>query len=334
MDLAELNVFLTVARERSFSRAAQKLFRTQPAVSISIRKLEDWVGEPPFARGSRSGQLTDAGQLLASYAERMLNLREEVKRAMQDLRAGGMGELSLGVNESSIHALLPVLVRYRKQYPDVHVAVRRTFSRDVPSELLNYRLDLGVVSFVPQEPQLASAKIFRDELAFVVSPRHRLAKRGRIGLAELGGESFVAHIVESPFRHRVLQLFAKHHVPLKMQIELPTIESMKRFVQMDAGVAIAPRMCIRCRKSEQGLLVEVKVRELRMPRDLYVIYRRTGPLSHAATAMLRLLRATPKSAQDDSTADANPPATHAPTRHLTQRIPQPCYRSPLTLSSP
>ena len=172
MDLAELNVFLTVARERSFSRAAQKLYRTQPAVSIAIRKLEEWVGEPLFARGARSGQLTDAGRLLLGYAERMLNLRQEVRRAIDDLRRGGRGELALGVNESSIHALLPALARYRKLYPDVHLAVRRTFSRDIPSELLNYRLDLGVVSFVPQEEALVAVKIFRDELTFTVSPRH------------------------------------------------------------------------------------------------------------------------------------------------------------------
>src|SRR5690349_6820330 len=143
MDLSELNVFLTVARERSFSRAAQKLFRTQPAVSIAIRKLEDEVGEPLFARGARSGQLTDAGRLLLGYAERILNLRDEIRRAVDDLRTGGRGELSLGVNESSIHALLPVLARYRQIYPQVHLAVRRTFSRDIPTELLNYRLDLG-----------------------------------------------------------------------------------------------------------------------------------------------------------------------------------------------
>src|ERR1700681_2369645 len=122
MDLAELNVFLTVARERSFSRAAIKLYRTQPAVSIAVRRLEDWVGEPLFVRGARAGQLTDAGKLLAGYAERMLNLRQEIKRAMSDLRTGRRGELSLGVNESSIHALLPVLARYRQVYPDVHLA--------------------------------------------------------------------------------------------------------------------------------------------------------------------------------------------------------------------
>ena len=304
VDLSELNVFLTVARERSFSRAAQKLYRTQPAVSIAVRRLEEWVGEPLFARGARAGQLTDAGKLLAGYAEQMLNLRQEIKRSLEDLRAGGRGELSLGVNESSIHALLPVLVRYRRLYPDVRLAVRRTFSRDIPSELLNHRLDLGVVSFVPQEQQLASVKIFRDELAFVVSPRHRLAKRGRVDIADLGNEVFVAHIVESPFRNRVIQLFAKHHVPLEMRVELPTIESIKRFVQMDMGVAIVPRMCARW-EIEQGLLVEVKIRQLRMPRDLYLLHRKRGPLSHAAAAMLRLLRPKTTPSASESAATDN-----------------------------
>ena len=301
VDLAELNVFLTVARERSFSRAAQKLYRTQPAVSIAIRKLEESVGEPLFSRGARSGQLTDAGKLLAGYAERMLNLRQEITRAMEDLRTGQRGELSLGVNESSIHALLPALARYRRLYPHVHLAVRRTFSRDIPSELLNYRLDLGVASFVPQEQPLAAVKIFRDELAFVVSPRHRLAKRGRVDIAELGQEFFIAHIVESPFRNRVIQLFAKHRVPLEMRAEMPTIESIKRFVQMDMGVAIVPRMCVRW-EVEQGLLVDVKVRQLRMPRDLYLIYRRRGPLSHAAAALLKMLRPRTASASAGSSA--------------------------------
>jgi DNA-binding transcriptional LysR family regulator len=308
LDLAELNVFLTVARERSFSRAAHKLFRTQPAVSIAIRKLEDAVGEPLFARGARSGQLTDAGKLLASYAERMLNLRQEISRAMSDLRSGRRGELSLGVNESSIHALLPVLARYRQAYPEVHLSVRRTFSRDIPCELLNYRLDLGVASFVPQEQPLAAVRIFRDELAFVVAPRHRLAQKGRVDIAELGAETFIAHIVESPFRNRVIQLFAKHHVPLQMRAEMPTIESIKRFVQMGMGVAIVPRMCVRW-EVEQGLLVEVKVRQLRMPRDLYLLYRRRGPLSHSAAALLKMLRprATPAAAEVEGSADE--PAT-------------------------
>ena len=290
MDLAQLHVFLTVARERSFSRAAEKLYRTQPAVSIAIRKLEESVGQPLFVRGARQAKLTDAGELLRDYAERLLNLRDEIQKGMEDLQGLRHGRLSLGVNESSIHALLPTLARFRRLHPDVDLAVHRTFSRDIPREVLNYRLDLGVVSYVPQDHKLSAAEIFRDELTFVVYPRHRLARRRSVDIAELGREAFIAHIVDSPYRWRVIQLFQKHQVPLNMRVELPTIESIKRFVQMEMGVAIVPRMCVRW-EAERGTLVEVKIRQLKMPRHLYLISRRGARLSHAALALVRLLRA-------------------------------------------
>ncbi len=292
MDLAQLHVFLTVARERSFSRAAEKLYRTQPAVSIAIRKLEETIGQPLFLRGARHAKLTDAGELLSEYAERLLNLRDEIGKGMEDLSGLRRGRLSLGVNESSIHALLPALARYRRLYPEVDMAVHRTFSRDIPREVLNYRLDLGVVSYVPQEAQLSAAEIFRDELAFVVYPRHRLARRRSVDLAELGQESFIAHIVESPYRRRVIQLFERHQVTLQMRVELPTIESIKRFVQMEMGVAIVPRMCVRW-EVDGGALVELKIRQLKLPRHLYLLSRRGTRLSHAAAALVRLLRGVP-----------------------------------------
>ena len=301
MDLAQLRVFLTVAREGSFSRAAEKLYRTQPGVSIVIRKLEEVVGQPLFVRGARAAKLTDAGELLHDYAERILHLRDEIQRGMEDLKGLRQGQLSLGVNESSIHALLPVLARFRRLYPDVRIAVRRTFSRDIPREVLNYRLDLGVVSFVPQEEKLSAAEIFRDELAFVVPPRHRLARRRTVDITDLGGETFVAHIVESPYRSRVIQLFAKHQVPLNMRVELPTIESIKRFVQMGMGVAIVPRMCVRW-EVERGLLVELKIRQMKLPRHLYLISRRGMSLSHAAVALVRLVRSGPRGLAAESAA--------------------------------
>ena len=290
MDLSELNVFLTVARERSFSRAAQQLYRTQPAVSIAVRKLEEWAGQPLLTRRTRSVALTDAGELMAEYAERMLNLREEVPKALEELKGLRRGELSLGVNESSIHALLPALARYRRKYPEVRVAVRRTFSRDIPREVLNHRLDLGVVSYVPQEAGLRAVEIFRDRLTCVVPPGHRLVRRRRkVEIKALGRETFIAHIVESPYRWRVIQLFERHSVPLRMAVELPTIESIKRFVQMEMGVAIVPRMCVRW-EVERGTLVELKVRQLRMPRHLYLVWRKEGQMSHAAAALLGMLR--------------------------------------------
>jgi len=289
MDLAELNVFLTVARERSFSRAAQKLFRTQPAVSITIRKLEEWVGEPLFARGARSGQLTDAGRLLVGYAERILNLRDEIRRAVDDLRSGGRGELSLGVNESSIHALLPALAIFREKHPGVQVRVHRMFSRDIPHEVLNYRLDLGAVSYIPRDPQLQATEILKDELSLVVPPKHPLARKREVDIADLGREVFIAHIVESPFRRRVIELFVRNHTELNMPIEMPTIESIKRFVQMGMGVAIVPRMCVQW-EIEHGWMKEVKVRQLNMPRHVYLVSRRGARLPHAAAELMRILK--------------------------------------------
>src|SRR5277367_503343 len=142
MDLGELTVFLTVAKEGSFSRAAERLYRTQPAVSLAIRKLEDSLGQPLFVRGARPVRMTDAGTLLREYAERLLNLRDEVTKGLTELEGLKRGELSLGVNESSIHALLPALAKFRQLHPGIHVKVHRVFSRDVPREVMNHHLDI------------------------------------------------------------------------------------------------------------------------------------------------------------------------------------------------
>ena len=297
MDLSQLHVFLTVAKEQSFSRAAEKLYRTQPAVSIVIRKLEESVGQPLLVRGARQVKLTDAGELLRDYAERLLNLRDEIQKGMEDLKSLGRGELRLGVNESSIHALLPALARYRKLYPGVKLIMHRTLSRDIPQEVLNYRLDLGTVSYVPQDAKLAAVEILRDELTFVVPPQHKLARRRSVDIKELGEETFIAHNVESPYRSRVIQLFEKHRTPLRRDIEMPTIESIKRFVQMGMGVAIVPRMCVRW-EVERKLLAEVRIRQLKMPRSLYLVSRRCAPFARrrrpdeavAGVAGERLLR--------------------------------------------
>lgn len=292
MDLAALQVFQAVAREHSFSRAAEKLYRTQPAVSISIRKLEDWVGQPLFVRGSGARTLTDAGVLLVEYAERMLNLREEIRKGMRELRGLERGQVSVGVNESSIHALLPALSRYRRRHPGIHVRVHRVFSRNVPREVLNHQLDVGVISYLPEERELAAVEFFRDVLTFVVWPGHRLSKRREVDISELGEETFVAHIVESPYRQRVIQLFARHRVPLRMDIELPTIESIKRFVEMERGVAIVPRMCVEG-EIARGDLRPVRLRQLHIDRRLYLVYRLDRPLNAAAQALVDLIRQKP-----------------------------------------
>jgi DNA-binding transcriptional LysR family regulator len=289
MDLASLQVFQMVARERSFSRAAKKLYRTQPAISISVRKLEEWVGQPLFVRGSGAQTLTDAGTLLVEYAERMLNLRQEIRKGIDELRGLERGQLSLGVNESSIHALLPALDRYRQMHPGIHVRVHRVFSREVPREVLNHHLDIGVISYLPEERELEALEFYRDSLVLVVWPGHRLAKRREVSVKDLGEETFIAHIVESPYRQRVMQMFARHRTPLRMDVEMPTIESIKRCVEMKKGVAIVPHMCVE-REIARGDLRELRIREMRIARRLYLVYRGDRALSAAAQALVDIVR--------------------------------------------
>jgi DNA-binding transcriptional LysR family regulator len=303
VDLASLQVFQAVVRERSFSRAAEKLYRTQPAVSISIRKLEEWVGQPLFLRGSGARTLTDAGVLLVEYADRMLNLREEISKGMKELRGLERGQLSLGVNESSIHALLPMLDRYRQIHPGIHIRVHRVFSRDVPREVMNHHLDIGVISYLPEERELESVEFYRDSLVLVVWPGHRLAKRREVNISELGQETFVAHIVESPYRQRVVQMFARHRVPLRIDLELPTIESIKLMVEMKKGVAIVPHMCVE-REVARGTLRELRIKQMQVTRKLYLVYRRDRPLTAAAQGLVEIIRRKPSRGGRKSSASA------------------------------
>jgi len=157
---------------------------------------------------------------------------------------------------------------------------------------MNHHLDIGVISYLPEERDLETVECYRDSLVLVVWPGHRLAKRQEVDISDLGQETFVAHIVESPYRQRVVQMFARHRVALQMGVELPTIESIKLFVEMKQGVAIVPRMCVE-REVGNGDLRELRIRQMRVTRKLYLVYRRDRPLSAAALEMLEVIRQRP-----------------------------------------
>jgi DNA-binding transcriptional LysR family regulator len=287
MDLFQLEIFMTVAREGSFSRAAEKLYRTQPAISQAIRKLEREVGEPLFDRSSRDGILTDAGQLLQEYAQKLLNLRSEARVAMKELREMHKGKLAIAANEFTCLYLLPALAEFRKLYPMIKLAVHRSLASRIPADVIKHSAELGVLSFNPEEPLLRSIVVYRDELAFVVNPRHPLASERKVSIRQLGAETFVAHNVQSPYRAKVIQAFKRHKTPLNMDVELPTIEAIKRFVSNGTGVALVPGICIESEVAS-GELVRVSVSELRIERKLRLIYRKSASLSHAAQAFLKV----------------------------------------------
>jgi DNA-binding transcriptional LysR family regulator len=285
MDLAQLEVFLAVARERRFSRAAQKLYRTQSAISQSIHKLEQEVGELLFDRSSRDGLLTDAGRVLQEYAERLLNLRADAQEALAELKELQKGKLVISANEFTALYLLPLLAEFRRLHPMVKITVNRSLGSHIPDDVLRHNSELGVLTYDPQDPQLRSTVVYLDELIFVVPPSHPLAKQEQVSIRQLGAESFVAHNVPSPYRDKVLQAFKRHKTPLHMGVELPTLQAIKLFVAMGNGVALVPEMSVE-QELKRGELVRIPVRELRIQRKLRLIYRKRASLSHAAEAFL------------------------------------------------
>jgi DNA-binding transcriptional LysR family regulator len=290
MELNQLETFLAVAEEHSFSRAAVRLRRTQPAVSQVIRKLEASVGETLFDRAARDGSLTAAGVLLRDYALRLLALRREASSALDELKSLERGRLQLAANEYTCLYLLQAIDRYRREFPHVNVAVHRMLASRIPDELNLRTFELGMTSYRPDPAQYRSIAVYADSVALIVSPGHALAGAKRVSITDLGEEVFIAHNVASPMRRRVIEAFQKYRTPLNMGIELPTIEAIKRFVAMGNGVALVPHLAV-ARELEAGDLVRVPVDELEVKRVLRLVYRRQATLSYAARAFLRTVRA-------------------------------------------
>src|ERR1700685_559159 len=192
MELSQLEVFLAVAREHAFSGAPEKLHRTQSAVSQTIRKLEDELGEALFDRSSREGILTDAGQVLYEYAEKLLNLRQGAPESLAELRELQKGKLVIAANEFTALYLLPVLAEFRRLHPMIKIMVQRSLGSHIPGDVLRHNSELAVLTYNPEEPQLPSVVVYLDELIFVVPPTHPLAGEAQVSIRQLGAESFVA----------------------------------------------------------------------------------------------------------------------------------------------
>ncbi len=297
MELFALETFLAVAQERSFSRAATRLRRTQPAVSQTIAKLEAELGETLLERSARDGSLTDAGEVLKDYAQKLLNLRAEATDALGELRSLHRGRLTLAANEYTSLALLPILERFCRAHPRIKVAVQRSFASRIPDEVLAHSVEIGIVSFRPEDPALRSIVIYRDELALVVNPRHRLAKAGQVSIRQLGEEHFVAHNVPSPQRAKVLEAFQRYKTPLRIDVELPSLEAVRRFVEQGNGVALVPALTVE-RELRGGALVRVPVKELQMERKLRLVHRREATLSHAALEFVEAMKRFAEGSED------------------------------------
>src|SRR6478735_10006495 len=286
MDLAALKIFLAVAHERSFSRAAAKVHRTQPAVSQAVRRLELELGEQLFDRSSKSATLTDAGRMLENYGQRLVRLAEETESAVRELRDLRRGRVLIGANEAAVHTLLPLVSRFRQQYPAIAIDVRRVPARQIAVEVQQGSLDFGALTFHPAEEGLLEVPVGSDELVLLVPPSHGLADRRQVAMEDIAREPVVAHNDPSPARERVLRLFEERHIPLRMVISLPSLDGIKRAVELNLGVALLPRRCAVTEIASKRLMA-VPVGGVSRKREVTLVCRKAHR-SHAADAFLKV----------------------------------------------
>ncbi|NNE67515.1 MAG: LysR family transcriptional regulator [Pyrinomonadaceae bacterium] len=289
MEINELEVFAVVAEERSFSRAAKVLGRTQPAVSQAIRRLENDVGERLIDRSSKDGTLTDAGEVLVHYATEILNLRRTARESLRDLKNLKLGNVKLSANEHTVFFILPLIERFNREHPGIKIDVKRGVASRIPKEVMARDVELGVVSFKPKDRSVESVAVGTDELVMITAPGHPLSKADTVSIRDLGGEKFIAHNAPSPYRQQVIEKFDTHRTSLNIAVEMPSLEAIKRLVEMDVGVALVPRLTAEA-EIARGHLAGVSVKEMKLERRLHLVYRKGGVLSQAASMFLDLAR--------------------------------------------
>jgi DNA-binding transcriptional LysR family regulator len=287
MELLELRAFLTVVNEGSFSRAAARLQKTQPAISQAVRRLEDELGQTLFDRSSNPGSLTEAGTVLRDYAERLLRLSEEAETSVREIDDLRRGRVLIGTNDTGVPILLPLIADFQALYPKILVDVRRIHTRHIPVEVLHGNLDFGFITFHATEGRLRDISLGDDELVAIVYPSHPFAKRSKVTVAEWAQEPIVFHNEPSPARERVKKILEERKVVMNVRIAIPSLDGIKLAVEAGLGISLLPRRCV-INEVRRKQLVAVPIPEVRLPRQMRLVYRRSPKLSQAASAFLKV----------------------------------------------
>jgi DNA-binding transcriptional LysR family regulator len=288
MNLDQIRNFYEVAANKSFTLAAEKLYRTQPAISTQVRILEEELGEKLFDRIGKRVCLTQAGEILLPYAERLLNLHDEAKLAITELNATPKGKILIGANEATCIYVLPqIFALFKKKYPEVQISIYRNFSKKVVDKILDNQLDFGIVTLPVANRDVNVLPIAEDELWLITSPTHPLASRTTINLNEVVPYPIIFHKAGTT-RERLMKHFGKLWDKLNISMELASIETIKKFVSIGMGISIVPKSYVHG-ESEQGTLRLIRIKNLRMIRKLGLIYRRKRYLSRASKAFLEVV---------------------------------------------
>ena len=290
METERLNAFLAVVREKNFTRAAEKLFRTQPAISQSIRLLEEDLGEPLFLRLGRSAVLTEAGKILHEHVSEAFESLAQARHRIDALKELREGELTISASDTTSCYILPGILRqFRDRYPKIELRIYNRPSPEAARQVASRRSDIGIVTLPIEHPKLACEPIVAREDVAVCAPSHPLSKRRRIRFTDLLSYPLLLLDRGSNTRNFIDEKLKESGLTPNIIMELGSIEVIKKLVQMDFGVSIVPGISVR-EEEEARTLRSIRIFRKSECRRLGFVYQASGVLPLAAQVFMKIMR--------------------------------------------
>jgi len=289
MDYDQLASFLEVAKLQSFSRAAEKIYRTQPAISAQVRLLEQECGEKLFDRSGKKVLLTPAGEILRRYAEKLMETQKEALQAIAELNQTPRGKLSIGANEATCLYVLPkTFARFKQLYPLVQISIYRNFSHKILQKVQEGAVDMGIVTLPQTANNMEVISVFRDEVQVVVPKNHPLAKKKSVTMEEV---AFYPLILPKTGHTRVVfdRLLRPFRDKLQISMELASVETIKKFVGAGLGISLISRTYGQPEVAA-GVLKLIPLEGQKLYRELGLIFRRDRYLSLPAKVFIEVVR--------------------------------------------
>ncbi|HEY4900596.1 MAG TPA: LysR family transcriptional regulator [Terriglobales bacterium] len=287
MDFDQIETFLEVAKLSSFSRAAERRFRTQPAISSQIRSLEEEVGAKLLDRSGGRVAVTAAGKVFQQYAEETIEQRRVMLIALAEMHRVPRGEIVVAANEGTcLHILPEVFAEFKRQYPDVAVNVKRSEHQKILEALIENSCDFGVVSMPIKDKRYTVVPIHKDELVVITAVKHSLAGRNEVSLADVAQYRLLLPKLGRT-RDTLEALFHERRLKPIISMELDSSELTKRFVAADVGISFISRSNV-AEEIKSKTLSALKIADAVVQRDLALVFRKDKALSRAALAFIEI----------------------------------------------
>jgi DNA-binding transcriptional LysR family regulator len=289
-NLNQLRAFFLAAREKNVTRAAETLCVTQPAITMQIRSMEHNLGVKLIRRCGRDFQLTEAGDVLFKYAERIFGIVDEMEYALMSYTELAQGSLKLGTTRTFARYFMPDLIsRFQELFPKVKVLLGEGNSQEIAEGVLSFKYDLGLIGGLPYDKKLKVIPYIKAEFWLVTPPGHRFADKSEISLQDLHNEPIIIREKGSGARYAILSLLRSHGVTPSVLVEAGSVEFIKEYVMQGEGISFLYRAEVE-REVERGLLVVLKIKEGPILLQTDIVFPRDIELGPPSQAFLRLMK--------------------------------------------